>query len=342
MRSFLFVLALLALSVPALASSTYTIGYGDTLWDLSIRFYGTPEFWDDILAANPQIAGVEYLLPGMEIVLPGSPTGFAGTSVYTSLPSYVQAPTLTATVPMLSRIRLENAGFVATGPLASPGSVLAVNVEDQEIESNDDAYTGDIVEIDMGSGDGVSVNSVFRVLEPGETAFEPETGEEIGFIVRVAGLVRVTSVTETTSIALVEHSFLPINAGDLIEWYVPARDVAVNTTPAAEDQTAWVIGLQDPDFSRTYAYDVVYLDRGTESGLEPGDVFVVYNYGDIAEDVAGNRVITADIPISELVVLTADPTTCSALVSSNITGDLVDVGDRIHLARRQTAQTGSR
>lgn len=343
MRSVICGLVLMAFAGTASASATYTIGYGDTLWDLSIRFYGTPDYWDDILAANPSITGVEYLVPGMEIVLPdiAGGVGAAATS-YTQAVTMVQAPTLAASNPMLSRIRLESAGFVAVNPVPAPGVVLAVNVEDQGIVSNDDAYTGDLVEIDMGTADGVSANSVFKVLSIGEQVRDPETGSDIGTIVRVAAMIRVMDPSETTSVALVEHSNMQINAGDPIIWYQPAADVPIDTRPSSEELTAWVVGLQDPLVSRSYAYDVVYLNRGSESGLEPGDVFVVYNYGDIAYDVSGNRVVTSDIPISELVVLTTEDTTCSALVSANITGDLIEVGDRLHLARRQSAQTGSR
>ncbi len=342
MRSVMYGLLLVVFAgVASAAAATYAIGYGDTLWDLSIRFYGSPDYWDDILAANPSIVGVEYLVPGMEINLPDiMGTAPSRGSVYTSIP--VVAPTLAASAPMLSRLRLESAGFISAGPVASPGVILAVNVEDQDIDSNDDAYAGDLVEIDMGTSDGVEANSLFQVLEPGETAFDPETGAEIGTIVRVAGLIRVIDPSETTSLALIEHSSLSTNAGDLVIWYQPSTGIAVNTNPTNEELTAWVIGLQDRDVSRTYAYDVVYLNRGSDAGLVPGDVFVVYNYGDIAEDRGGNRVITADIPISELVVLSTGSTTCAALVSSNVTGDLIDMGDRLHLARRQSAAAGSR
>jgi len=344
MHSVICGLVLMAFAGTASASATtYTIGYGDTLWDLSIRFYGTPDYWDDILAANPSIMGVEYLVPGMDIVLPDiAGTVGAPAPTRTQSVTVAPAPTLTASTPIISRIRLESAGFVAVNPVPAPGVVLAVNVEDQGIVSNDDAYAGDLVEIDMGTADGVSVNSVFKILNVGEQAVDPETGNKIGTIVRVAGLIRILEPSENTSIALVEHSNMQINAGDLVVVYERAADIPINTRPASEDMTAWVIGLQNPLLTRSYTYDVVYLNRGSESGLRPGDVFVVYNYGDMAYDISGNRVVTADIPISELVILTTERTTCSALVSANITGDLIEVGDRIHLARRQSAQTGSR
>lgn len=343
MRSVICGLALMVFAVGvADAASTYIIGYGDTLWDLSIRFYGSPDYWDDILVANPSIPGVEYLVPGMEIMLPDLRGEAAPAFESHYLTTSIQAPTLAATAPLLSRLRLETAGFVAAGPVAALGSVVGVNVEDQDLLSNDDAYTGDMIEIDLGIGDGAGPNSVYQILEVGETASDPETGEEIGPIVRVAALARVTQSYQATSLVLVEHSYLPVNAGDLVVAYQPASSIAVNTSPSNEEMTAWVIGLQDTDLSLAYAYDVVYLNKGTVDGLRPGDVFVVFNYGDIAEDLQGNTLITSDIPISELVVLTTEIETCSALVSSNITGDLVHVGDKLHLARRQSTQTGGR
>lgn len=330
--------ALMAIVSGARAASMYQVGYGDTLWDLSLRFYGTPDYWDDILAANPQIPGPEYLVPGDEILLPD----FAGAGGYSPyVTTVIEAPTLAASIPLLSRLRLETAGFVAAGPVAARGSVVGVNVEDRGIVSNDDAYVGDLIEIDLGGAEGASPGDLIQLLEPGEEVSDPQTGEIIGRIVRVTGLARITTVADETSIALMESSCQPTNVGDLFVDYVPMQSVSVNTEPALEQLEAWVVGQQEPAFD-AYAFDTVYLNRGSEHGLRPGDVFVAYKYGSIASDMTGATLVTADIPISEVVILRTEAATCAALVCGNVTGDLVQVGDRLHLARRQSTQSRAR
>jgi len=325
----------LAATGASAAVSTYVAGYGDTLWDISNRFYGTHEYWDDILAANPSLASPEALQPGMELVLPeiaGAVVQASG-DVYTT--TYVQAPTLAASTPMLSRLRLETAGFIAVDPLQPDGVVLGVNVEEAEGIANDDAYAGDLVEVDLGSADGVVNGTVFTILSEGQTAIDPESGGELGPIIRIAGVCRVVGVTESTSVTLLEHSYRAVHAGDPIVYYRPAGNVAVNSVPVLDEISVWVVAFQDDDFPDAYTFDVVYLNRGSDAGLAAGDAFEAYRYGPVAEGLDGQMVEMADIPVAEVVILSVQRTTCSAIVSVNRTGDLIQTGDRLHLARRQ-------
>jgi phage tail protein X len=330
----------LAATTATAAVSTYVVGYGDTLSDISFRFYGTSEYWDEILAANPYISAPEALQPGMELILPDVPGGAVRSSsaeAYTA--SYIQAPTLAANAPMLSRLRLEQAGFIAVDAVQAVARIVGVNVEENEAAANDDAYVGDIIEIDLGSGSGVSVGAVYTILDSGETAIDPETGEELGPVVRVAGVCRVLAVTSSTSVALVEQSCMTSKVGDLLIPYQPAGNVPVNSQPATDDLSVWVVALQDSDATTAYAYDVLFLNKGSEAGLHPGDVFQAFEYGSTATGLDGDLIQTADIPIAEVVILSVQRTTCSAMVSQNRTNDLLLVGDRLHLARRQASSS---
>jgi len=334
---------MLSLAAPAAfaSASTYVVGYGDTLSDIALRFYGSSDYWDEILAANPQVPSPEALMPGTELVLPD----IAGASVSSSTPAYqvtyVEAPTLAATAPMLSRIRLEEAGFVATDPIPAVARIVGVNVEEPAGTGNDDAYLGDLVEFDLGEGAGVHEGDVFRIVTVGETAIDPETDMTLGPVVRVAGTCRVTGVTPETSVALLEQSCLPTRVGDLVLPYQPAANIPIQTQPAVEDISAWVVALQDSESTDAYTFDVVYLDRGSEAGLHAGDVFQAFKYGVTATGLEGDLVHTADIPVAEVVVLDTQRTTCSAIVSMNSTSDVITVGDRLRLARREVG-TGTR
>lgn len=53
----------------ATANRAYTIQSGDTLADISIAFYGTPQRWRQIAAANPGLEA-DKLKPGDVIVIP--------------------------------------------------------------------------------------------------------------------------------------------------------------------------------------------------------------------------------------------------------------------------------
>ncbi|NLP05502.1 LysM peptidoglycan-binding domain-containing protein [Candidatus Fermentibacteria bacterium] len=327
----------------AAGTGTYVAGYGDTLSDIALRFYGNADYWDEILAANSFLPAPEALMPGMVLVLPdiAGATVSNGTSYYETA-SIVEAPTFAASIPMISRLRLETAGYVAPSAVPVRGFVLGVNVEEQGIPANDDAYVGDMIEIDLGSVDLVGPGDFFSIIELGETVADQETGRDAGRVVRIAGICRVLDSTESTSVAVLDQSYLPVHAGDAIVDYVSYEPVQVNNQPVVESVDAWVLALQDEDFDNSYAYDVVYLNIGSEDGIRAGDVFQAWKYGANVTNPSNESVQTADIPISEVVVLSTEAASSAALVTANITGDLIQAGDRLHLARRQVTGSGNR
>ncbi len=99
-------LVTMALLSAASQAGVYEVGYGDTLWDIATWFYGNPHKWTQILEANPDLRGAEYLLPGMVLVIPDVHTGnsTSGTSTYTAeMPA--GAIVIRSSEPMLSRLQ---------------------------------------------------------------------------------------------------------------------------------------------------------------------------------------------------------------------------------------------
>ena len=66
-KLFCTVLALLVLTVPALAAESYTVQRGDTMWKIAARYrVGT----DEIIAANPQVPNPNRIYPGQRLTIP--------------------------------------------------------------------------------------------------------------------------------------------------------------------------------------------------------------------------------------------------------------------------------
>ncbi|MFO7949915.1 MAG: LysM domain-containing protein [Candidatus Fermentibacteraceae bacterium] len=313
----------------------YMIGYGDTLWDLAVRFYGDPQRWEEILQANPELSGPGSLQPGETIVIPGVEGDIQGEAGQPATDySTVTVPNSAANVPMLSRLRIETAGWVATEPLNPVAYVVGVDVEETDELRKDIAIMGDLLELDLGSNDGVEPGAVYTLLRECETVDDPETGDHLGQVIRVTGLCRVLETRSETSIAKLEHAYLPVEAGDVVTPYEPAGDVYINPQPAVEDLTAYVVGVRNPRIEDAFPYDVVYIDRGSSDNLSVGDMFALYEYGETVTTPAGETVQTADIPVVEMVILTTTPRTASALLSNSLNSNLIQAGERVHLVRR--------
>ncbi|MCD4701364.1 MAG: LysM peptidoglycan-binding domain-containing protein, partial [Candidatus Aegiribacteria sp.] len=284
MKSFTVTLTVLILLIGAAfsvsaAARTHYVGYGDTLWDLSLHYYNTPFHWEDILNANPFLEGVEYLQPGSELIIPDI-SGITITSqAYDSGYSGTYTTSGTSRRPLLSRLVLETAGMVTSDPPDAVSYIIELDVEEEEVFVGSEAYPGDLVAIDIGQDQGVQIDRVYRIYKTGEEVRHPQTGILLGNVIRVAGVCRVVDTSPSSSIALIEHAYFPVNIGDYLVPYTSSAPVPVSSSSVVEDIDAYILAFQDPDIVRAYSYDVVYIDRGTDDGLKPGDIFNMYKYG---------------------------------------------------------------
>ncbi|MCD4708745.1 MAG: LysM peptidoglycan-binding domain-containing protein [Candidatus Sabulitectum sp.] len=328
---------LFVLLATASIAGEYVVGYGDTLSDISVHFYGTWEKWEDILAANPDLRGAEYLAPGMVLQIPDIDTA-AETSVSSSTRYVTEIPAgavlIRSSEPVLSRIQRESAGFVSYSPINPEGYVLATNAEDEGVYRNLTALSGDLLELDFGAGQGVEVGRVYHVLRKCEEIEDPETGNT-GHIIRVAGVCQVESTTPSTCIAKVQHCYLSIIEGDFVVPYRAAGDIRIQNEPGVDRGLLWVLGFRDPDRDCAYNYDVVYLSAGSSHGISPGDVFTAYTASEQVRDVNDQWVSTAEIPIADVVVLTTEARSCAAMIVSTRTANLIGLGDKLYLSRSQ-------
>ncbi len=340
MKSFTVSLTVLVLLVGAAfsvtdAARTHYVRYGDTLWELSIYYYNTPFHWEDILIANPFIEGVEYLQPGTELILPDISGITISQQAYTSGHSGVYTTSGTSSRPLISSLTLATAGMVDSNPPDAVGYIIELNVDDEEMDFVTEVYPGDLVALDIGQNQGITVESVYTIYAVGEEVRHPQTGLILGNVVRVAGVCRVIDTSASSSIAMIEHAYIPVCAGNLLVPYTSSAPVSVMASAVVDGIDAYVLAFRDPDLERVYSYDVIYIDRGTEDGLRSGDIFNMYKYGHEVLSPSGSTVMTTDIPVCELIILQPGTSTSSALITSISTTDLMCIGDRIELIRKQ-------
>ena len=340
MKSFTVSLSVLILLVGAAfsvtaAERTHYVRYGDTLWELSIYYYNTPFHWEDILNANPFLEGVEYLQPGTELILPDISGVTLTQQAYASGFSGVYTTSGTSSRPLLSSLTLATAGMVTSNPPDAAGYIIELNVDDKEMDFVSEVYPGDLVAIDIGQNQGVTVENVFKIYAVGEEVRHPQTGIILGNVVRVAGVCRVTDTSVSSSVAMIEHAYMPVCAGDLLVPYTPTAPVPVLGSAVASGIDAYVLAFRGPHLERAYSYDVIYIDRGAEDGLRSGDIFNMFDYGHEVISPSGSTVVTPDIQVCELIILETLTNTSSAMITSVSTTDLVRIGDRIELIRKQ-------
>ena len=187
--------------------------------------------------------------------------------------------------------------------------------------------TGDIVYLDGGRASGMTPGSVFTVVEPQRKVVHPLTHQVAGRFYHYVGRIRVLSVQEDTAIGEIVHTCDPILVGQQLQVYEPepvplGRPTALRPInyPSTEDELRGspVILFSQDNLVSLAEDHVVYIDRGADQEVTPGDMFTIYRL---------NHDGLPPIVIGELAVLSVHRNSAVAKIIE--TRYAVFVGDRL-------------
>lgn len=187
--------------------------------------------------------------------------------------------------------------------------------------------TGDIVYIDGGRAAGLSPGMQFTAVASGKVVRHPVTNEPVGTQYNYAGRIRVLSVQEESAIAEIVQSCDGISVGMKLKPFEPepiplARRGALR--PASEPTSAEALSsapviVSSPIELVTLGQDhVVFIDRGEDDEVLPGDIFTIYRM---------NRATQPPVVLGELGVLSVQAHTAVAKILESRYP--VYVGDRL-------------
>jgi hypothetical protein len=189
--------------------------------------------------------------------------------------------------------------------------------------------TGDIIYLNGGRARGLVPGEIFTIINPDREVRHPATGELFGRFYRYLGRVRVLSVQENTAIAEISHSCDPIVVGSLLQAYQPepvplARPTAMRPVnyPAEGEKLASgpMILLSKDDIVSLGEDAIVWIDRGANADVTPGDIYTIYR---------PNRPGLPPVVLGELAVLSVHSKSAVAkILRSRYT---IHVGDRLDL-----------
>ena len=281
----------------------YRVTEGDTLWSIAGRFLRHPWEWSEVWRGNPDIHDPNRIYPGDVIVFEhrgGHPhLRLAGQGTERLSPEIRVTP-LGEPIPVVpSR---------AISPFLSRPRVI----EDDPSESA--PYVVGLAEEHVlgGPGDTLYVRAIdawtpsdFTVLRPGAAYRDPDTGATLGYEAIYIADVRLSALGDPASVVVMQAEkearigdrLLPMQPIKLSQDFVLQRP-----RPGLNGH---ILGVLD-GVSQIGQYSVVSIDRGRQEGVRVGDVFEIWQQGEVLRDVVnprfGEKVVGAEQQAGVLMV----------------------------------------
>jgi LysM repeat protein len=329
----------------------HTVERGDTLWDLSSKYLGSPWYWPKVWSYNPQIANPHWIYPGNHVrFYPGNGEETpARAEQVTGDEDELQPGEVIAGDDEVQVVRVPVAvktreivlrdGFVTPAEVEAAGTLVSSFAESEMLSPYDVVY------LDFKDRSAVQVGGSYLVFRTVGPVHHPRSGKFLGYQTQILGTVKVNRTSEPKVRASIEKAFDEINRGARIG---PSRErlfESVSPVPSATAlQNLTVVAQLDPYITVAGEHSRVLVDAGSSQGVQLGNVFSVIRQVDpitsgVGVDPSENQ--DTSLPVEEVgkcmaVDVREAVTTCLLLRSLR---EIV-AGDRVELRAGGTQTAG--
>jgi hypothetical protein len=303
----------------------HSVASGDTLWDISDAYLGTPWVWPSVWKSNEDIQNPHRIFPGDKLFVSPNEMRKLSKEEADRLLTGGQAPAALADGLNAGGARgpqvyhfseINDAGIISAEALNGAASIVD--------STENRVWLGDHDLVIIGYGEGeVQVGDQFSIFRTAREVEDPVTMQPVGHAILALGWLEVTEVHPETSIAVIRSSRYEMQRGDrLVPRTKLSPDVTVQSKTDVEGRVVHAM------FKKVEmgGNDVVYLNRGADAGLQPGSPLEIYRPIGTAIDEAQNqeRQLPDDV-IARMIVVQTTPTTATAVVTKASTE--IEAGD---------------
>ena len=353
----------------------HTVASGDTLWDLSSAYLGTPWVWPSVWIDNGDIDNPHLIMPGdriwitaneMRVVSDAEAESFLAPAVPVA-DAMEDAPVdgmAVADEPIQPLAALETGeddpSLLEAFPVAVPGQESESMAPGRRITVSQRAAMGFVTADDLagassivgspnertflaagdpivlGMGEGdVEVGDQFTVFQVVDEVRDVETNRILGHHVDVLGWIEVNELTGDTSLGEIRVSYAEMERGVRV---MPRRDLSLHVSArTTPDAIEGKVVFLPSDATVTADGGYVYLNRGEFHGVEVGSELEVFDPGAIVNERTRRvDVRTPDHHVATLIVVSVMPDSSVAYVL-NSTREL-EVGDDVRPRIARVAQ----
>ena len=269
-------------------SDVHTVVEGDTLWGIAERYYRDPWQWPRLWSYNPEITNPHWIYPLDQVRLAPNAQSQGEAAVASA-----ESTQTGAALPMPSRapvardglepgtVFLRDQGYLDPEALKAAGQIVAASEEQRFLSHVDEVYVKFAKNADVRAGQEYSVFQPVKKLD--------RAPQERGRLVRIYGTVTIRSFDRQKALArgVLSEAVDPIERGFHVA-QVERRFDLVPPKRNTANVIAHVIASVRPRAMLTHS-DVVFLDVGRGSGVEPGNRLFVVRQGDAYMEAVGGH-----------------------------------------------------
>lgn len=251
----------------------YTIKKGDTLWDLSQKFYDSQWDWPGLWEMNDDIKNPHWIYPGKIIQI------FLKEEAALK-PKIVEVQKIKKEiVPVkietsFSFSKMDHIGFIKKEAQPSLGSII------KEKEANLMMSANDIVYI-KPSGKGTLIpGRIYHVFSTSVVEEKINNKPFIGMKHLIKAQIKILEHKVSYVTALITNAYSPVNEGDLImEYYKRESVLTVQETPDPID--AGVICSENNNMMIN-DYTIAFIDVG-KAKVKPGQIYSILRKNELKD-----------------------------------------------------------
>lgn len=284
----------------------YKVIKGDTLWDISSKKLQDPFLWPKIWKENPEILNPDRIYPGQSIKIPlyllqrfakDEPPVAEEAFKPVKEEAKSEPVPVKITPPLVDRSIYMTSGFL--GNIYTFSGTIDGHFSDRILYGNNDIVYVKLVR-EANPGDRFYIYHPFREVR------HPVTGEKMGSIIEPVGILEITKIEHGQVLGKIVQSFTEIYAGYLLNPYFEMKPPVIEQPFRRPDTDGYVVAARKIQIWSVIS-DIVYLDRGSQDGLQPGDLIGTLSPG-------GLYGRSYNVPNGLLQVISTEEKTATALV----------------------------
>lgn len=255
----------------------YTVKKGDTLWDISNRYFNTHWRWPQIWSENQQIMNPHRIFPGERLRL------FHQVWEASAPPEAPEQPAVAPPIPVVeSRYyvysSIHHIGFIKEEIIPAVGQISLIRGDKDVFKTimgqDENIYIAPSGIAPLHVGDMFAVyRAPIPVRDPDSKRIVDEAKKIVGYQYLKTGLIRIVESRPNFAVAKIEKAFRTVMVDDILLPYRPISS-KVKLNPVTEEIDGHLFRAEE-DVKILGDDMIAFIDRGYLDGVQTGQAYSI-------------------------------------------------------------------